>query len=72
MRRKDEVGRISLDDAKAVLESFLQSLHVQSLGQHDRRVRDAFRCITYFSWAILLSVALTFYLELQNFLAALF
>ncbi|XP_031387359.1 MMS19 nucleotide excision repair protein homolog isoform X1 [Punica granatum] len=38
MRRNDQVGRVTLDDAKAVLESFLESLHVQSLGQHDRKL----------------------------------
>ncbi|KAK4785179.1 hypothetical protein SAY86_001868 [Trapa natans] len=36
MKRKEKVGRVSLDDTKLVLESFLQSIHVQSLGQHDR------------------------------------
>lgn len=84
MRRKDEVMRVSLDDAKAVLESFLQSLHVQSLGQHDRRVGAAFTCIVLIFMSQLIVYLLIFpghstlrgihflLKEFQNFLAALF
>ena len=38
MRRKSSAGVVTSTDAKAVAESFLQNLQVQSLGQHDRKV----------------------------------
>ena len=38
MRRKSSAGVFTSTDAKAVAESFLQNLQVQSLGQHDRKV----------------------------------
>nr|POE98686.1 mms19 nucleotide excision repair protein like [Quercus suber] len=38
MRRKSSAGVITSTDAKAVAESFLQNLQVQSLGQHDRKL----------------------------------
>lgn len=60
MRRKDQVTRVSLDDAKAVLESFLQSLHVQSLGQHDRRVGAASTCIMLIFMSQLIVYSLIF------------
>lgn len=37
MKRKSS-GMVTSNDAKAVAESYLQSLQVQSLGQHDRKV----------------------------------
>lgn len=38
MRRKSSAGVVTSTDAKAVAESFLQNLQVQSLGQHDWKV----------------------------------
>jgi len=38
MNRKSNVGMISVDEARAVAQSYLQNLQVQSLGQHDRKV----------------------------------
>ncbi|GAV61259.1 MMS19_N domain-containing protein [Cephalotus follicularis] len=38
MRRKNSVGAVSRSDAKAVAQSLLQNLQVQSLGQHDRKL----------------------------------
>jgi DNA repair/transcription protein MET18/MMS19 len=38
MRRKSSAGVVTSTDAKAVAQSFLQNLQVQSLGQHDRKV----------------------------------
>ncbi|KAL4625999.1 hypothetical protein ACB092_05G064500 [Castanea dentata] len=38
MRRKSSAGVVTSTDAKAVAESFLQNLQVQSLGQHDRKL----------------------------------
>ena len=36
--RRKSGGMVSSGDAKGVVESFLQNLQVQSLGQHDRKV----------------------------------
>ncbi|KAB1218501.1 hypothetical protein CJ030_MR3G026381 [Morella rubra] len=38
MRRKDNIGTVTGTDAKAVAQSCLQNLQVQSLGQHDRKL----------------------------------
>ncbi|GMI72401.1 homolog of yeast MET18 [Hibiscus trionum] len=38
MRRKSSGGMVSGTDAKAVAESYLQNLQVQSLGQYDRKL----------------------------------
>ncbi|XP_052182426.1 MMS19 nucleotide excision repair protein homolog isoform X2 [Diospyros lotus] len=38
MHRKSNVGMISVDEARAVAQSYLQNLQVQSLGQHDRKL----------------------------------
>lgn len=38
MRRKSSAGVVTSTDAKAVAQSFLQNLQVQSLGQHDRKL----------------------------------
>ncbi|KAM6585194.1 hypothetical protein CsatB_012196 [Cannabis sativa] len=38
LRRKSDVGVVSSTDAKAVAEVFLNTLQVQSLGQHDREL----------------------------------
>lgn len=39
MRRKTDVGVITEDEAKALVKSYMLNLQVQSLGQHDRKVR---------------------------------
>lgn len=39
MRRKSCGGMVSGSDAKAVAESYLQNLQVQSLGQYERKVK---------------------------------
>lgn len=39
MRRKTDVGAVKDSDAKALTQLFMQSLQVQSLGQHDRKVK---------------------------------
>ncbi|GAB2269368.1 hypothetical protein Dimus_004288 [Dionaea muscipula] len=38
IRRKIKVGRVTGNDARALAESYLQNLEVQSLGQHDRKL----------------------------------
>ncbi|KAL0341969.1 UNVERIFIED_CONTAM: MMS19 nucleotide excision repair protein [Sesamum calycinum] len=38
LRRKSDVGRVTDSEAKAVAQSYLQNLQVQSLGQHDRKL----------------------------------
>ncbi|KAH6782324.1 hypothetical protein C2S51_007617 [Perilla frutescens var. frutescens] len=38
LRRKVDVGSVTNSEAKAVAESYLQNLQVQSLGQHDRKL----------------------------------
>ncbi|OMO70965.1 Armadillo-like helical, partial [Corchorus capsularis] len=38
LRRKSNVGMVSESDAKAVAESYIQNLQVQSLGQYDRKL----------------------------------
>ncbi|KAK4269315.1 hypothetical protein QN277_022487 [Acacia crassicarpa] len=38
IRRKSNVGVVTDSDAKAVAQSFLENLQVQSLGQHDRNL----------------------------------
>lgn len=38
LRRKINVGLVTDSEAKAVAQSYLQNLQVQSLGQHDRKV----------------------------------
>ncbi|KAL6585082.1 hypothetical protein OROMI_004371 [Orobanche minor] len=38
LRRKNDVGIVTDDEAKAVAQSYLQVLQVQSLGQHDRKL----------------------------------
>ncbi|XP_027770955.1 MMS19 nucleotide excision repair protein homolog isoform X2 [Solanum pennellii] len=38
LRRKTGIGMISRSQAKAVAESYLKTLQVQSLGQHDRKL----------------------------------
>ncbi|KAL8170444.1 hypothetical protein V2J09_022248 [Rumex salicifolius] len=38
LRRKSNLGVVTESDAKAVLNSLLQNLDVQSLGQHDRKL----------------------------------
>ncbi|XP_057978065.1 MMS19 nucleotide excision repair protein homolog [Malania oleifera] len=38
MGRKSNVGMATVSDARAVAESYLQNLQVQSLGQHDRKL----------------------------------
>ncbi|KAL8466010.1 hypothetical protein ACS0TY_035213 [Phlomoides rotata] len=38
LRRKDEVGKVPDSEAKAVAQSYLQNVPVQSLGQHDRKL----------------------------------
>ncbi|XP_047961342.1 MMS19 nucleotide excision repair protein homolog isoform X4 [Salvia hispanica] len=38
LRRTVDVGNVTDSDAKAVAESYLQNLQVQSLGQHDRKL----------------------------------
>ncbi|PON54356.1 Coatomer beta subunit [Parasponia andersonii] len=38
LRRKSDAGIVSATDAKAVAESYLKNLEVQSLGQHDRKL----------------------------------
>lgn len=37
-RRKSVAGMITGSDAKAIAQSFLENLQVQSLGQYDRKV----------------------------------
>jgi hypothetical protein len=39
IRRKSVVGMVTGSDAKAIAQSFLQYLQVQSLGQYDRKVK---------------------------------
>lgn len=39
MRRKTDVGVVTENDAKAVIKSYMKYLQVQSMGQHDRKVR---------------------------------
>lgn len=39
MRRKSSVGVITEDEAKAVAQCYMMNLQVQSLGQHDRKVK---------------------------------
>ncbi|KAL0319306.1 UNVERIFIED_CONTAM: MMS19 nucleotide excision repair protein [Sesamum angustifolium] len=38
LRRKSDVGRVTDSESKAVAQSYLQNLQVQSLGQHDRKL----------------------------------
>ncbi|CAA2933443.1 MMS19 nucleotide excision repair homolog isoform X1 [Olea europaea subsp. europaea] len=38
LRRKSHVGVVADDKVKAVVQSYLQNLQVQSLGQHDRKL----------------------------------
>lgn len=38
LRRKVNAGMVSTSDAKLVAQSYIESLQVQSLGQHDRKV----------------------------------
>ena len=38
IRRKSVVGMVTGTDAKAIVQSFLEYLQVQSLGQYDRKV----------------------------------
>lgn len=38
IRRKSVVGMVTGSDAKAIAQSFLQCIQVQSLGQYDRKV----------------------------------
>ncbi|XP_043695721.1 MMS19 nucleotide excision repair protein homolog isoform X2 [Telopea speciosissima] len=38
LKRKSNAGMVTGSDAKAVAESYLQNLQVQSLGQHDRQM----------------------------------
>ncbi|PIN26041.1 DNA repair/transcription protein Mms19 [Handroanthus impetiginosus] len=38
LRRKIDVGAVTDSEAKAVAQSYLQNLQVQSLGQHDRKL----------------------------------
>ncbi|PON88549.1 Coatomer beta subunit [Trema orientale] len=38
LTRKSDAGIVSATDAKAVAESYLKNLEVQSLGQHDRKL----------------------------------
>ncbi|XP_074312498.1 MMS19 nucleotide excision repair protein homolog [Silene latifolia] len=38
VRRKKTVGVITVTDAKALAQSYLENLQVQSLGQHDRKL----------------------------------
>lgn len=40
LRRKSSGGVITTNDAKAVAQSYVQNLQVQSLAQHDRKVRQ--------------------------------
>ena len=44
-----DVGNVTDSDAKAVAESYLQNLQVQSLGQHDRKVSPGMMRYIYFS-----------------------
>lgn len=39
IRRKSSGGMVSGTDAKAVAESYMCNIHVQSLGQYDRKVK---------------------------------
>ncbi|KAL3735914.1 hypothetical protein ACJRO7_024955 [Eucalyptus globulus] len=38
IRRTDGVGMVTISDAMAVMKSYVQNLHVQSLAQHDRKL----------------------------------
>lgn len=37
-RRKVHVGAVAVTDAMAVVEAYINTLHVQSFGQQDRKV----------------------------------
>lgn len=53
IRRKNNLGMVTSSDAKAVAQSFLQDLQVQSLGTHDRKVIIIIlRVTTYFVLAL--------------------
>lgn len=46
VKRKTNAGVITGVDAKMLAQSFLENLQVQSLGQHDRKVRwDKLPCV---------------------------
>lgn len=47
LRRKVDVGSVTYSEAKAVAESYLQNLQVQSLGQHDRKVSPSMRYLFF-------------------------
>ncbi|KAG9141127.1 hypothetical protein Leryth_001625 [Lithospermum erythrorhizon] len=38
IRREADVGTVSSADAKSILQSYMQNLQVQSMGQHDRKL----------------------------------
>ncbi|CAL5439668.1 unnamed protein product [Camellia sinensis] len=38
LKRKSNVGMVTVNEARAVVQSYLQNLQVQSLGQHDRKI----------------------------------
>lgn len=38
MKRKSNVGMVTIKEARAVAQSYIENLQVQSLGQHDRKV----------------------------------
>ncbi|KAK9149345.1 hypothetical protein Scep_008102 [Stephania cephalantha] len=38
LRRKNNVGAVTNNDAKALTQSYLQNIHVQSLGKRDRKL----------------------------------
>lgn len=40
VRRKSSGGVVTANDAKAVAQSYIQNLQVQSLAQRDRKVRQ--------------------------------
>ncbi|KAG5537786.1 hypothetical protein RHGRI_025031 [Rhododendron griersonianum] len=39
MKRKSNVGMVTINEARAVAQSYIVNLQVQSLGQHDRKVK---------------------------------
>lgn len=38
MKRKSNVGMVTIKEARAIAQSYIENLQVQSLGQHDRKV----------------------------------
>lgn len=47
LRRKADFGSVTVSEAKAVAESYLENLQVQSLGQHDRVVSLSMRYLLF-------------------------